>query len=127
MRISIPTLIHAIAAATALALAGCGSGVNPGAIRTWADANASNYKALIDARTTNADTRRNAYRSVASLVCEADEVESKVDSPACRCKHAVTGADTDQFCGEFFANLPNPTLPPAPACGTPAPLPGSAP
>jgi hypothetical protein len=121
MRISTPILACAIAA-TAVA---CSSGVNPAAIRNWADANAANYKALIDARTTNADTRRNAYRSVASLVCDADVVEDKVDSPACRCSHATTDGDADQFCTEFFANLPASMLPPAAPCGQPAPMPAA--
>jgi hypothetical protein len=123
MRLSTPILACAI---TATAVA-CSSGVNPAAIRSWADANASNYKALIDARTSNADTRRNAYRSVASLVCDADVTESKVDSPACRCNHATSDTDADQFCAEFFANLPAPMLPPAPTCQQPAPMPPAPP
>ena len=106
-----------------LTASACSSGVNPGAVRSWADANANNYKALIDARTTNADTRRNAYRSVASLVCDADTIEDRVDSPACRCRHATADADADQFCSEFFATLPAPMLPPAPACPARPPSP----
>jgi hypothetical protein len=112
-----------LASAVAVTASACSSGVNPAAIRNWADANASNYKALVDARTANADTRRNAYRSVASLVCYADTTEGKVDSPACRCHHATSDADADQFCSEFFATLPAPMLPPAPACAPPAPNP----
>jgi hypothetical protein len=121
MRISTQLLACAIAAT----LAACSSGVSPAAIRSWADANAGNYKALIDARTTNADTRRKAYRSVASLVCDADVTEDKVDSAACRCNHATSESDADQFCNEFFTNLPAPMLPPAPACGPPAPMPAA--
>jgi len=111
MRIASPIIACVVAL-----VGGCSSGVSSTAIPSWADANASNYKALIDARTNNTDARRESYRGVARLVCEADVVDDKVDSPACRCTHATVSTDADQFCAEFFAGLPAATLPAAPAC-----------
>jgi hypothetical protein len=88
----------------ALALLSSCSGVPTKAIHDWAEPNFKQYIALVDQRYTADDTRLNAYKSMASLICDADTADGKqADSIACKCHHAASDSSLKADCLSFIA------------------------
>jgi hypothetical protein len=77
-------------------------------IHSWSARNLPQYRKLVDehfAAPEGQESRANAYRSMASLVCTADTAEGKKDSPACACHHATSDDETRARCKTFFDSL----------------------
>ena len=93
----------------ALLFAGC-AGVPPKTIRAWADPNFKQYRSLVEKAYSDADTRANAYKSMAALICDADTVEQKqADSKACKCQNSTSDADVRTNCQSFIEAYPSPS------------------
>jgi hypothetical protein len=92
-----------VALAAPALLSSC-SGVPTKAIHAWAEPNFKQYTALVDQRYTDDDTRLNAYKSMASLICDADTADGKqADSIACKCQHASSDESLKADCQSFIA------------------------
>jgi hypothetical protein len=89
--------------ALALLEACCHSTGLSGEVNSWSKRNLPQYRELVDAKFDNPDTRQNAWKSMAALVCSADAAEGRKDTPACRCQRSTD--DAEARCNEFFQSL----------------------
>jgi hypothetical protein len=92
----------ALIGAVALSGACCPAGLS-GAVKSWSAKNLPQYRSLVDEKFSDPETRQNAWKSMAALVCTADTAEDRKDTPACRCQRATDNAEAP--CNEFFQSL----------------------
>jgi len=93
----------ALFAALAVSEGCCHSTGLPGAVNSWSVKNLPQYRDLVEAKFNDPDTRQNAWKSMAALVCSADTETDRKDSPACRCQRSTD--DAEARCNEFFQSL----------------------
>ena len=86
-----------------LAMTGCACKSFTSNVRSWSTIQLKHYKKLVDDKYESADTRLNAYKAMASLVCSTDLQEGKAvkDSVACQCQRS----GELPICDRFFSCL----------------------